>query len=285
MNLVLSPKFILLHSLQAAIASSTIALKEIPLQRSKDCKRVQYISAIALKLAKGQQSAMDIAAQIAGHCSENDENRSFLSREDFTIKVVPPGMILFELTDVGVAFWLQSLTSNPQPIGNTEFFQDSDRVFPIQYSHARCCSLLRLAHRERMITLDECDRDSCPLLWQLITPKPIPWLDSNHCLRLVHPAELNLISQLLTTLDALASLENSESQALLSINRSVNWIKLANALSEAFQTFYSQCRIWGEVKTDMPKLAQARLGLVIATQSLLRLILQDLLGVFAPLEL
>jgi arginyl-tRNA synthetase len=52
-----------------------------------------------------------------------------------------------------------------------------------------------------------------------------------------------------------------------------------------FLTFYSQCRIWGEVKTATPQLAQARLGLILATQPLLHLLLQDLLGVPAPLEL
>ena len=284
--LVLTLRYILLQRLQAAIASTAIALEEIPLQRTKDYRRVQYISAIALKLANiWQQPAIDVADRIAAHCSQQEENSSFLSREDFTVEVVPPGMILFELTDKGVAAWLQRLIDNSPPIGNTEFFDAGDRVFPIQYSHARCCSLLRLAHRDRIVTLDECDRHTSPQHWQLITPNPIPWLNSNNRLRLFQSAELSLVSQLLTTLDHIAPVNNIPALDLLSPERSPNWIKLANALSEAFQAFYSQCRIWGEVKTEQPKLAQARLGLVIATQALLQFILQDLLGVFAPREL
>jgi arginyl-tRNA synthetase len=65
----------------------------------------------------------------------------------------------------------------------------------------------------------------------------------------------------------------------------VNYFKLANTLSEAFQIFYSQCRIWGEVKIEQPKLAQARVGLILATQSLLRFILENFLNAIAPLEL
>ncbi|NJS08939.1 MAG: hypothetical protein HC789_00460 [Microcoleus sp. CSU_2_2] len=116
-------------------------------------------------------------------------------------------------------------------------------------------------------------------IWSLSAPNPIPWLDDKK-LRLVHPAEYNLISQLLTVLDSLAFVFGEYSD-----ERSIDYFKLANSLSAAFQIFYSQCRIWGEVKIETPKLAQARLGLVLVTQSLLRFMLEDLLKAAAPLEL
>jgi arginyl-tRNA synthetase len=113
-----------------------------------------------------------------------------------------------------------------------------------------------------------------------VAPNPIPWIDDGDRLRLVHPAERSLISQLLTVLDNLYPIfevKNSE--------KPVNYFKLAKSLSEAFQIFYSQCRVWGEVKIEQPKLAQARVGLILATQSLLRFILDNFLNAIAPLEL
>ncbi|WP_234708759.1 MULTISPECIES: DALR anticodon-binding domain-containing protein [Kamptonema] len=289
--LVLGVKGILLKLLEAAIASPSIALEEIPLQRTKDFRRVQYISAIALKLAHlWQQPAIEVATQLAAKCQKENENIGFLSKENFTIEVLPSGMILFELTDVSVAAWLQYLTDTPQTLEKRESqiksaSVESDRIFPVQYSHARCCSLLRLADRDRIIELVERDRQTSLAPWQIINPNPIPWLNSNNRLRLIHPAELNLISQLFTTLDTLASLFNGGFEKPLITNKSTDWLKLANTLSDTFQTFYSQCRIWGEVKTETPKLAQARLGLILATQTLLQFILQELLGIIAPLEL
>lgn len=289
--LVLGVKGMLLKLLETAIASPTIALEEIPLQRTKDVMRVQYISAIALKLAHlWQQPAIEVATQLAANCQKENENRGFLSKEDFTVAVLPSAMILFELTDVSVAAWLQYLTDSPQTLEKGESpikfaSVESDRIFPVQYSHARCCSLLRLADRDRIIELVERDRQTSPPHWQIINPNPIPWLNSNNHLRLVHPAELNLISQLFITVDTLASFFNRGFEKQLITNKSTDWIKLANTLSDAFQTFYSKCRIWGEVKTETPKLAQARLGLILATQILLQFILQEILGIIAPMEL
>ena len=285
-------KLMLLKNLQAAIASLSLPLPEIPLQRSKDNLRVEYLSPIALKLANlQQQSPMDIALKIATYCQENRQNPRYLNQEYFTIEVVPPGIVLFQLTDLAVAASLQNFPRlikqkmEKSDLKVTDLSIDNDRLFPIQYSHARCCSLLRLANRDQIIEITDGDDTSSQTLWQLIAPNPIPWLDDQNRLRLSHPAELNLISQLFIVIDHLAPLLVENSEELIIANHTAHDHKLAKALSDAFQTFYSQCRIWGEVKQETPKLAQARLGLVVATQALLQFILQELLGVFAPLEL
>jgi arginyl-tRNA synthetase len=285
-------KLMLLKNLQAAIASVSLPLPEIPLQRSKNSLRVEYLSPIALKLANMQpQSPMDMALKIATYCQEDRQNQRYLNQEYLTIEVVPPGIVLFQLTDLAVAASLQNFPGlikqkmEKSDLKITHLSVDNDRLFPIQYSHARCCSLLRLADRERIIEIADGDRTNSQPLWQLIAPNPIPWLDDQNRLRLFHPAELNLISQLFIIIDYLAPFLPENSEDLIIANRAENWDKLAKALSDVFQTFYSQCRIWGEVKQETPKLAQARLGLVVATQALLQFILQELLGVFAPLEL
>ncbi|MEG3880115.1 DALR anticodon-binding domain-containing protein [Microcoleus sp. herbarium7] len=247
------------------------------LNRAKDGARVLYVSAIALKLAKTwQQTPQDLAAQLAATLEP-------LCSPNFAVKAAPAGFIELELTDAGLGFWLQHLAQTKLPVPESRILSpvvSADRLFPIQYSHARCCSLLRMAHRERLISIAQPDVATAPQIWSLLVPNPIPWLDSGDRLRLVHPAERSLISQLITVLDNLAP-----AIANCSREKPVNYLKLADNLSAAFQTFYSQCRIWGEVKIETPKLAQARLGLVLATQSLLGFILVNLLNSVAPLEL
>ena len=277
----LTVKSLLLSWLQSAIdranmPESALKLNEIPLNRSQDSLGVVYISAIGLKLAKmWQQTPQAIATQLA-------ETLQPMCNGDFTIAVAPSGIIQFELTDTALAFWLQGLAQTALSVPESRILSpvvSVDRLFPIQYSHARCCSLLRMAHRDRLIAIGNPDPPATPQIWSLTAPNPIPWLDDKK-LRLVHPAEYNLISQLLTVLDSLAPVLEQYNP-----KKPVNYLKLADSLSEAFQTFYSQCRIWGEVKIETPKLAQARLGLVLATQSLLRFMLEELLNVVAPLEL
>ncbi|AFZ05251.1 DALR anticodon binding domain protein [Oscillatoria nigro-viridis PCC 7112] len=248
-----------------------------PLNRSKDSARVVYVSAIALKLAKTwQQTPQTIGTELA-------ETLKPLCYPDFAVKVAPEGIIEMELTDAGLAVWLQRLAQTNLPVSESRILSSAvcaDRLFPIQYSHARCCSLLRMAHRDRIIAIAQPDVATAPQIWFLASPNPIPWIDEGDRLRLVHPAERRLISQLLTVLDNLyPTFEVNKRE------KPVNYFKLANSLSEAFQIFYSQCRIWGEVKIEQPKLAQARLGLILATQSLLRFILENLFNAIAPLEL
>jgi hypothetical protein len=64
-----------------------------------------------------------------------------------------------------------------------------------------------------------------------------------------------------------------------------NSIKLAMNLSEAVLEFERYCRIWGEVKQETPDLSQARLALIAIAQLLLWQLLQEKIGVWAPIEL
>lgn len=254
----------------------------IPVYRLSDHTAVLYRSAIALKIAPlWQLSVSDIANQLVSSFLTINWDSADQICLDFSIEVLSSGWIDFRLNDQGLATWLQhriyafAPPASPLPLLKSV---TSDNFFPLQYAHARCCSLLGLAHTQGLIELTDLDFNT--VNWQLVEPNPIPWLNDDEGgdttqlrLRLVHPAEQRLIAQILDVQDVMS--EQSQRSA----------VKLATALSKAFEKFYSQCRIWGEVKSQTPKLAQARLGLVLLTQTLLRSLLEDYLAVPAPVEL
>ena len=253
-------------------------LKSLTLKRIQQQQRVLYASAIALQLSSVLKlPAIDIAHALAELvCHQTDG-------QDFTVQVVPPGWIYLELTESYLAAWLQHLTQAPPELEPRELERKSNpkskielSLFAVQYAHARCCSLLQLAHREELISLKLTDSAHSSALWLAVTPLPILWLNGEQKLCLCHSGEWGLINQLWAILDELYCPNPSRQPP--------NWHKAALSLSQAFQTFYSYCRIWGEVKSQNLPLAQARLGLVLITQSVLRLLLESKLGVVAPSE-
>ncbi len=260
-------------------------MEVIPMNQIRDCGGVIYKSAIALKLSPVlQQPAMYIATELAKYCREIVSIQGKKNVVNFQVEVISSGIIYLKLTDLSIANWLSYLTSVPLKGDKQKFQVDVDHksrentnLFPIEYSHARCCSLLRMGERDGLITLGLTTPENYSQSWFIHTPNPIPWQKSNGQLQFLHDAEYELIAQIASTLDYIYCLSTTR--------KPINWVKVANSLSRTFQTFYCQCRIWGEVKVKTPKLAKARLGLVLATQSLLRFLLEERLGRKALLEL
>jgi len=168
----------------------------------------------------------------------------------------------------------------------------ADRIFQWQYAHAHgyaCCSLLRNGDRSGSIALLP-NPPSATLGWRAIGP--IDWLTCEGQLRLVHPAERQLIGQLLATVDGLCCPDRPPQVRTFDVSgeryshysRDIA-VQLVQSLSQSFLAFESACRIWGEVKTQTPQLATARLGLILAVQQILKLLLSEVLGVFAPSEI
>ena len=241
------------QSLQALSVNIPVNIK-IPLHFLPSHVPITYRCAIALRLAKPcQQLPLTLATQIQLQLQQQLVHH-------WTIQVIPPGKIQFELTDIGLAQWLQQTLESPFLLTSTQLPQAfPEPLFPIQYSHARCCALLRLAQSDDLLS---------------VQPQPIPWLNARQELQLTHPAEQGLIAQWVATLDTCdADLPNTP------------WLEIAQHLSQRFQIFYRDCRIWGRVKTATPELAQARLGLVKITQWMLQFLLQNKLGIIAPIEL
>jgi arginyl-tRNA synthetase len=256
--------------------------KKNPLYKGRDNSRILYISGIALQVSKSHnQQPMEVANAISSYLSKTCDGV-------FSIKIVSPGWIHLELSPPLVAVWLQSLAAGSLGGGNMKKQRSKEQslisnaqilnpahLFTIQYAHARCCSLLLLAHREGLIKLREPLPDTSPAFWSVISPEQMPWLncDAKFCLN--HPDESRLISELVQVVDDLDCND---------MGGSVNWEKAGLNLSQAWENFWCKCRIWGEVKTLFPDLAKARLGLLMATQSVLRFLLVEKLGVLAQME-
>lgn len=252
--------------------------ENIPLKRTKDIEKTSYISAIAFKLQIAlQKTPAEIAQGI---------NSRIKSAADFTV-YVRAGWIQFQLTELGLANWLQHLSQwNPQ---HPDYHQTEQKIdtkdtkldtkldnannlFLLEYTHARCCSLLRLGQREQLIKLSGHSTD-----WQIIKPSPIPWLNEQNQLRLNSLTERTLISRLITTLDTLSKGKNEVTYRQI--------VKLATDLSQDLLIFYAANRIWNETKTENLALAQARLGLILTTQIVLKLLLEKGLGILPPQEM
>ena len=255
---------------------------EISLYRSREESKVLYISGVALKLARAYcMDASAVAHQIASH---------FLvqSAENFRVEIIKDGWIHIQIAHSVQAACLQSLIegvgSRESGVGEYAFPSltpstpstsygrrtTDDGRLPIQYAHARCCSLLRLVEREGLMPANKL-ADSC-----VQVELEIPWLDSNQKLRFIHPASYRLIAGLVAVVDELVCPDRSNS---------IKEQKLALNLSRAFESFWCSCRIFGEEKTAHPELVAARIGLVIATRTALKLLLEEKLGIRAIDEL
>lgn len=280
-----------------------------PLHRVRDITKIAYRSAIAHKLAKiSERSATSWAAEIVNQlqkpqriedlCGFNFPVDIAPNSREFIVKVLPPAEIHFEITNFGLASWLQFLLHTLleddfrliAPL-KSDFVTDITsgellsqqgselrNVFVPQYAYARCCSLLHLAETQHLLAWQS-RRDMKNTASAEIAAQ-IPWLTLEGDWRLTHPAEQALIAELVTTLDTLANWAMSET----AIDEKV-LLKLVTRLSEVFLAFHSACRFWGEPQKTAAELVQARLGLVEVTRSLLGILLRKGLKVIAPTEL
>lgn len=263
---------------------------DIPLSQGREYKRISYISGIAQKLSKYENlPPIEIARGLFSHLSRKDD-------KNFIIQIVSPCWIHLEASHTFLAAWLESLIvtngekqtdeRDEEVIGDISLPAleappaSATPHFAVQYAYARCCSLMRLASQEGLIKLRETNLNINEGLPQdippnILSPNAISWLDSGEKLRFIHPASYYLIHELVRVVD---QLEYSCS------SNAVSWEKAALNLSRAFESFWCKCRIFDEVKTTAPELAQARIGLVMATQSVLKFLLEEKLDIVAPQE-
>jgi hypothetical protein len=248
---------------------SAIAPAEISAYRLKHPTQAIYRSRLACQLAR-QQFGEELLTKLAV-TPLNIDNAQFLT---FALEIGEFGSLDFHLSDRSFALWLEQLPQHLCQLkqSNTEEFKEnSDDFCFLQYAHARCCSLLRLGHREGLIQLLDptCSQSG----WQWQTPASLTWLDGEDKFLLAEASERHLTLQFLAVADAIDS------------NRGANWRRLAADLSEAVLAVEGCCRILGEIRQKSPELCQCRLKLLALSQLLLQVLLEEKLGMAAPRKL
>ena len=229
-------------------------------------QNIVYRCAIAFPLANyWHLSSLKVAQNLREFLPTNDVISKTRPTLAFKVQVVSPGWIDFYLSDRALAVWLETLVAwvSQDERGRQDDENRGDRenehLFVIQYTHARCCSLLRLGHQEKLIKIKY-----QYLGWEIVEPINFAWVDAQGIFVLKYPTEKRLLFQLLMVVDELITSSDKH-----------NWTKLAHNLSEVCLDFWTECRIYGEIKQKTPELAQARLGLVALVQYFLARILRD----------
>jgi hypothetical protein len=247
---------------------------------------LNYACPVGLCLATHLQRSPQTIMEQLGYLLTAQQNQLHFTEQSFLtqllIEIVNLGWLNFYLDSRLIANWLErSLCwSQVNKIKATNkrthtLDQTPTQLFPAQYIHSRCCSLLGLGAREGIINFWNGERSVT------IAPSPvISWLDPEHKLWFTELAEYNLLQQLLQVSDAWQ--ENLETKELYEPK---DWSKMILNLSQTAAIFLAECRFLGEVKQHYPQKAIARLGLIALVQFWLEKILVEKLGVAAPREL
>lgn len=254
--------------------SFNLSQNTLAVSRLSHSTPITYRCAIAMQLSSQLSLfSTEIAQQVFSmlKTQSNFDDQEF-SQLTLTMKLIHPGWLDFEVSDGALALWLQSLgqkifsqPNSPKMSGNDE------NLFLIEYTYARCYSLLCLGETEGLITLQSKVLDDLTFPWK--APNPIPWLKNTSQLRLTHRVALALINQVIITVDRAVN------------NTSGSWNKLGTQLSKSILDFERYCRIFGDLAQNDPQLSQARLGLIAMSQHLLKWLWYSHLGNFPRSQL
>jgi hypothetical protein len=258
---------------------------------------VSYKCALALQLApRWGISPVEIAEKLVSELNNsqllnnlNSLNKQSLDQTflDIQPQIIDQGIINLRVSDRSLAQWLEQLRlqSSPDRENNPQNDPGVINHLLIQSAHARCCSLLRLAAREKLIQLQDQSQEQLQheLLdpWQICLPSEIPWLDDQGKFRLIIPQEQYLVNLLVNLVDEFDSNQDSAKDRK-SIQK---WLKLATEISLGFAHFDRYSQIFGETSLNNLPTAQARLGLIAITRWGLQELLVTYLGAIAPSEL
>ncbi|MEM7591538.1 MAG: hypothetical protein AAF383_08455 [Cyanobacteria bacterium P01_A01_bin.83] len=235
-----------------------------------------YGCPFGLILASESQLSLQIVVENLATLLQSQQNIiTAKSGLKLSVALLDSGWVNVYLDAVILAAWLNKLFNQVQAkqrspeVINAHNNTSTAKLLSVQYIHARCCSLLRLGAREKLITLqDNLAQSEVPQQTSLF----ISWLDQEQNLLLSELSEYDLLRQLLLVTDMLKSIEQ-------------DWRGIALCLTQATAIFFAECRFLGEIKQKSPAKAIARLGLIAIVQYWLELILTEKLNLPAPTHL
>ena len=252
-----------------------------------------FSSPLLLKLSRGEgaSATQHLGTKILQTFAQHSNPEEFSPK----LWIHPEGWLYADFDANNLAKFLQNLItaeSTLLALAQTKQVSEirppiisSDPVlFRLQYAHARCCSLLRLAHQEKFLPLDleHYFRGCGTSLWQT---------DSGE-LRLQTKAEQALLLALLQFPQSLSPQKVAYgccATTVPGVETRVMWPlpqahlrEQAMVWGQLFSNFYSDCRLFGEIQTHEPQLAAARFALVLMIKKVLAFFLQDILQMAAP---
>lgn len=226
-----------------------------------------YTSPIALSLAHQLgRSSLEIARDINRVMEE-------LSGDRFSVSVGGEGWLNLQLSDRLIA---ESLSALSQALNLDEITPPNrPQNFPgytyVQYAHARCCALLRLAQQLELIEHPH------NFSWQLLDPTGNLYLRESAEMRLAL-CLVEIADEIALHLDRCLEDNSSKYDPRYRLDKSERKrvIKLSKNLAANFLDFYDACRI---AIADR-NLSAARMGLVVTTRKVIAYLASGL--IFLP---
>ena len=265
----------------------------------------QYVSTIAHRLAaKSSFNLLEICQNFAaigdGGWGMGDDGTMPTSSVVLDGWYNEAGYIYVRVTAESIERWLSYIHALPLKLAlNPHLITTTSMAV---YAHARCCSLLKLAMVEGLVVISD--------TWQIVEPifsherltstartcceNPLE-ATTNHLFE--HPTEQRLIQVLMRVLDSIYAQNVSEQHDRDRCNlagtvhrssghrQSPKWSKLTLDLAQSWLDFYRDCRIFGDLANQNPRLAVARCGLSAIVRRYLQLLLENYLGIHAAIEL
>ncbi len=212
-----------------------------------------------------------------------------------SLSLHPQGWLYAHFSALELSKWLQSLLfatpfqTDVKPLTISPGVSSDPVIFQLQYAHARCCSLLRLAQQENLISLTNGDN----LLAQL--KSPVIWQNPTGESQFQTLAEHQLLLALMQFPQSLSPNKVMYGYSQTALPGHQTWIewpppqpslqRQTQQWSHLFLNFYRQCRIFGDVQQVTPELATARLALIFILRRVLAFILETEWQAEAPATL
>ena len=213
------------------------------IELNKHQQEIIYQTSYCLQIAKySQASPLLLANKIVNKLNHLYKNQDLMAR------VSGQGWLEFRVSDRLIEKYLNSIDKNPLRNINTtsikNFFPEKTEISFIKYYiQNRCFSLLKSAHNQKIIQLNNLDFTLNQ--WQIIQPKNNYYsifYSSNY-------SEQKIIKELFLIIEKIETKKNKNNKILLQ-------------LEKIFFELESNSRIWGETLIRNRQLSQARLGLI-----------------------